>query len=118
MGNTIVEIYNKAQKLDPYHETVHVLMRSFGSPPALFNEGFAVYMVQGKHIRGCILPLKTWSLEIKAHPELEDELVIEFPKDMMKKLEWKVEDELTWNIDMGEIHIRKKDAKLSDHYET
>ena len=43
-GNTIVEIYNEQQKLDPYHETVHVLMRPFGNPPALFNEGFAVYM--------------------------------------------------------------------------
>ncbi len=43
-GNTIVEIYNEQQKLDAYHETVHVLMRSYGNPPALFNEGFAVYM--------------------------------------------------------------------------
>ena len=43
-GNTIVEIYNEQEQLDPYHETTHVLMRPFGSPPALFNEGFAVYM--------------------------------------------------------------------------
>ncbi len=43
-GNTIVEIYNENQKLDPYHETVHVLMGSYGNPPALFNEGFATYM--------------------------------------------------------------------------
>jgi len=43
-GNTIVEVYNEDQKLDPYHETTHVLMRPFGSPPAIFNEGFAVYM--------------------------------------------------------------------------
>jgi hypothetical protein len=43
-GNTIVEIYNEKEKLDPYHETVHVLMRPNGNPPALFNEGFAVYM--------------------------------------------------------------------------
>lgn len=43
-GNTVVEIYNEKQKLDPYHETTHVLMRAYGSPPALFNEGFATYM--------------------------------------------------------------------------
>jgi hypothetical protein len=43
-GNTIVEIYNEKQKLDPYHETVHILMRGYGQPPAVFNEGFAVYM--------------------------------------------------------------------------
>ncbi len=42
-GNTIVEIYNDKQKLDPYHETAHILMRTQGSPPALFNEGFATY---------------------------------------------------------------------------
>jgi len=43
-GNTIVEVYNEQEQLDPFHETTHVLMRPFGSPPALFNEGFAVYM--------------------------------------------------------------------------
>jgi hypothetical protein len=42
--NTIVEVYNKDVRLDPYHETTHILMRPQGSPPALFNEGFAVYM--------------------------------------------------------------------------
>ena len=51
VGNTVVEIYNEEQKLDPYHETTHVLMRAYGSPPALFNEGFATYMSQrlGSH---------------------------------------------------------------------
>jgi hypothetical protein len=50
-GNTVVEIYNEKQRLDPYHETTHVLMRAYGSPPALFNEGFATYMSQrlGSH---------------------------------------------------------------------
>ncbi len=43
-GNTVVEIYNEKQRLNPYHETTHVLMRPYGSPPALFNEGLAVYM--------------------------------------------------------------------------
>lgn len=43
-GNTIVEVYNEQEQLDPYHETTHVLMRPYGHPPALFNEGFAVYM--------------------------------------------------------------------------
>jgi hypothetical protein len=42
--STIVEIYNEEQKLDPYHEAVHILMESYGNPPALFNEGFATYM--------------------------------------------------------------------------
>ncbi len=50
-GNMVVEIYNEKQKLDPYHETAHILMRAYGSPPALFNEGFATYISErlGSH---------------------------------------------------------------------
>lgn len=50
-GNTVVEIYNDTQSLDPYHETTHILMRPYGAPPALFNEGFATYMSErlGSH---------------------------------------------------------------------
>ena len=51
-GNTIVEIYSEKQKLDPYHETVHMLMRPFGNPPALFNEGFATYMSERLGVHG------------------------------------------------------------------
>lgn len=43
-GHTIVEVYNEKERLDPYHETTHVLMGPHGYPPALFTEGFAVYM--------------------------------------------------------------------------
>ncbi|MHC4456676.1 MAG: M56 family metallopeptidase [Planctomycetota bacterium] len=43
-GNTIVEVYNEEEKLDPYHETVHILMGPYGGPPAMFTEGFATYM--------------------------------------------------------------------------
>jgi prepilin-type processing-associated H-X9-DG protein len=43
-GHTIVEVYNEKEKLDPYHETAHILMSPLGNPPALFNEGFATYM--------------------------------------------------------------------------
>jgi hypothetical protein len=43
---TIVEVYNEKESLDPYHETVHILMGPRGSPPALFNEGLAVYLSQ------------------------------------------------------------------------
>ncbi len=43
-GNLIVEVYGPEGRLDPYHETAHILMGPVGSPPALFNEGFATYM--------------------------------------------------------------------------
>ncbi len=45
-GQTIVEVYNEKESLDPFHEAVHVLMGNSGRPPALFNEGLAVYMSQ------------------------------------------------------------------------
>jgi hypothetical protein len=45
-GRTIVEVYNDSEQLDPFHETTHILMGPVGSPPALFIEGFAVYMSQ------------------------------------------------------------------------
>jgi len=41
---TIVEVYNDQTKLDPYHELTHILAGRLGDPPALFNEGFAVYV--------------------------------------------------------------------------
>ncbi len=45
-GATMVEVYGEEGRLDPYHETTHVIMGSVGNPPAMFNEGFAVYMSQ------------------------------------------------------------------------
>jgi len=43
---TIVEVYSTTQKMDPYHEIAHILMGEIGSPPALFDEGFAVYIAK------------------------------------------------------------------------
>ena len=41
---TIVEVYNEKTKLDPFHELTHILAGRLGDPPALFNEGLAVYV--------------------------------------------------------------------------
>lgn len=43
-GTNIVEVYNKKMHLDPFHETTHILAKSFGRPPAIFREGLATYM--------------------------------------------------------------------------
>lgn len=40
----IVEIYNDEVQLDPYHELAHVGTARIGDPPAMFGEGFAVYV--------------------------------------------------------------------------
>ena len=43
-GNNIIEVYNEKTRLDPYHETAHILAGQLGSPAALLNEGFAVFI--------------------------------------------------------------------------
>jgi len=70
-GNTVVEVYNAEEKLDPYHETTHILMGSVGGPPALFNEGFAVYISErlGTHamegLGGGQATIYQWVKELK-----------------------------------------------------
>jgi hypothetical protein len=46
-GTILAEIYNEKDRLDPYHELVHIIAGSVGDPPALFNEGLAVYFQVG-----------------------------------------------------------------------
>jgi len=43
-GTTIIEVYNDVVQLDPFHEVTHILTGPTGSPPAILEEGFAVYM--------------------------------------------------------------------------
>ena len=43
-GNTMVEVYNAEEKLDPFHEMVHILAGPIGDPPAAFKEGLAVFL--------------------------------------------------------------------------
>ena len=45
-GRTIIEIFNDSMQLDPYHEVAHIVAGERGSPPALLDEGFAVYVSQ------------------------------------------------------------------------
>jgi hypothetical protein len=44
---TIAEIYNEDTHVDPAHELTHIVASRIGSPPALLNEGLAVYMQDG-----------------------------------------------------------------------
>ncbi|MCP4310580.1 MAG: hypothetical protein GY790_04910, partial [Bacteroidetes bacterium] len=44
--NNIVEVYNDSIKVDPYHELVHILGYTLSKPPALIDEGLAVYLSQ------------------------------------------------------------------------
>lgn len=42
--NNIVEVFNDSIRVDPYHELVHRLGYSISKPPALIDEGLAVYL--------------------------------------------------------------------------
>lgn len=45
-AQTIIEIYDSEIKLDPWHETTHIISCSINQdPPSLFFEGLAVYMI-------------------------------------------------------------------------
>ncbi len=50
--NAIYEVYNEEEKLDPYHELVHLVSSNIGNPPAMFNEGHAVYHHKNKEYNG------------------------------------------------------------------
>ncbi|HUW20396.1 MAG TPA: hypothetical protein VMW16_13950 [Sedimentisphaerales bacterium] len=93
-GNTTVEVYNQQEQLDPYHETTHVLMGSLGNPPALFNEGFAVYM----------------SERLGAHA-LEDlggrqATIYERARELKTKGEWIELEELIAYTEIGSVESR------------
>jgi hypothetical protein len=45
-GDTMVEVFNETERLDPFHELVHVLAADLGAPPAAFSEGLAVYLAE------------------------------------------------------------------------
>jgi hypothetical protein len=44
--NNIVEVFNDSVRLDSYHELAHVLGYTQNKPPALIDEGTAVYLSQ------------------------------------------------------------------------
>lgn len=44
--NNIVEVYNDSIRVDSYHELTHVIGYTLNTPPALIDEGTAVYLSQ------------------------------------------------------------------------
>ena len=69
-GSLIVEVYNPQIKLDPFHETAHILAAKLGYPAALFNEGFAVYVSEtlgADALDGLGSPGKTCDSAVREH---------------------------------------------------
>jgi hypothetical protein len=46
LNDIIVEVHNAQIRLEPYHELSHIVSARLGSPPALFDEGAAVYVTE------------------------------------------------------------------------
>ena len=44
--NNIIEVFNDSIRIDPYHELAHVIGYTLNEPPALIDEGTAVYLSQ------------------------------------------------------------------------
>lgn len=44
--NVIAEVFNDSVEVDPYHEMMHVLAYKLGKPPAMLDEGLAVYLAE------------------------------------------------------------------------
>lgn len=45
-GRTVVEVFGREERLDRYHELVHVVAGTTGSPPPLLSEGLAVHLAE------------------------------------------------------------------------
>jgi len=65
--HTIIEVYGT---IDPYHEMTHILAARLGDPPAMFNEGLAVYISEqmgADALKGLGSPGKKVDEAVKAH---------------------------------------------------
>jgi hypothetical protein len=53
--------------------------------------------------------LKSWILEVQQDPDNPDELILEFPPDILEQTGWKEGDSLIWTInDDNSITLSKK----------
>ncbi len=75
--STIVEVAGGDAAMDPFHELTHILARSIGSPPAMFNEGLATYAAE--HLGGDALAFLGYagrpSLDVICGLEQTNELI-------------------------------------------
>jgi len=63
-GCVLAEIYTEKERIDPYHEVTHIIAGSIGDPPALFNEGLAVWSQEGHRWDG--VAADSWAKAFRA----------------------------------------------------
>lgn len=49
-----------------------------------------------------------WLLELKEDPESPEDLLVEFPDDLLAQVGWKPGDVLVWTIEADKIILAKK----------
>ncbi len=52
--------------------------------------------------------IKSWQLEVQEDPENPEELMIQFPDDLLEVAGWKPGDVLNWTIEDDKIILTKK----------
>ena len=56
----------------------------------------------------------TYIVEVKQ--DIDNELYIEIPEELINELGWTVETELEWVIDNGRVILKKKEEQKEDYY--
>ena len=51
---------------------------------------------------------KKWIIDVKEDPDNPEELIIEFPDDLMEAAGWKPGDTINWTIEDDKIILTKK----------
>lgn len=51
---------------------------------------------------------KKWIIDVKEDPDNPEELIIEFPDDLLEAAGWKPGDTINWNIENDKIILTKK----------
>jgi hypothetical protein len=55
---------------------------------------------------------KSWTLEVMEDPDNKDELILQFPPDLLESAGWKEGDVLIWSITDDGITLSKKQTDL------
>jgi hypothetical protein len=52
---------------------------------------------------------KSWTLEVTEDPNNKDELILQFPSDLLEAAGWKEGDTLIWNLEDEAVTLTKKE---------
>ena len=53
---------------------------------------------------------------VEVKQDIDDELYIEIPEELINELGWNLETELEWVIEDGRVILKKKEEQKEDYY--